>query len=118
MTSPRFLAALRAFMLVLLPFSLVPVAPAQSTGKSVPKTSATGGDRDHLEERGSWFLRGRLVPGKSAAELRHRADQAKMQARATRRRPAQAAPGESQPAEASMSWTPLGPVPLASDATG
>jgi hypothetical protein len=57
-------------------------------------------------------MRGRAVPGKSSAELRHRAVQVKMQMRVA------TAAAESQRAAAAGSWTPLGPVPLASDASG
>ncbi len=74
-------------------------------------------DGDHVQERAEWFLRGRVVPGKSSAELRHRAYQAKMQARAARRARAQAAHADSQPPPPSGTWTALGPVPLASDAS-
>ncbi|MFZ1167897.1 MAG: hypothetical protein WAO04_11950, partial [Candidatus Sulfotelmatobacter sp.] len=41
-------------------------------------------DADHVQQRSEWFLRGRVVPGRSSAELRYRAYQAKMQARAAR----------------------------------
>jgi hypothetical protein len=64
------------------------------------------------------FCVGALSPGKSSAELRHRAYEAKMQARAARLARARAAHAESQPPASSSGWTPLGPVPLASDATG
>ncbi len=75
-------------------------------------------EKDHEQERAEWFLHGRTIPGKSAAELRHRAYQAKMQARAARLSLARAVHPDSQPSTPSSGWTPLGPVPLASDATG
>jgi len=50
--------------------------------------------------------------------MRHHAYQAKMQARGSRLARADAIHPNSQPATSSGGWTPLGPVPLASDATG
>jgi uncharacterized membrane protein len=85
--------------------------------KTTPVTD-TDTDNDHEEERAEWFSHGRKVPGKSAAALRYRAYQVKMQARAARLALARAARGNSQVPAASSGWTPLGPVPLASDATG
>ncbi|MFY9910208.1 MAG: hypothetical protein WAK56_10210 [Candidatus Sulfotelmatobacter sp.] len=59
-----------------------------------------------------------MISGKSAAALRHRAYQAKMQARVDRALRAHAAQPNAQPAQSNGGWVPLGPVPLASDATG
>ena len=76
-------------------------------------------DADHIQERNAWFLRGRVVRGMSGAELRRRAYQAKIgmrAARSVRRQPAGTT--VNPPSLSSGSWTPLGPVPLASDATG
>ncbi len=75
-------------------------------------------ENDHERARDEWFLRGRTVPGKSAAELRHRAYQSKMQARAARAQRARVDHPEAQPPQSNGGWVPLGPVPLASDATG
>jgi hypothetical protein len=100
---PRFCRAAAASLLAF--FLLAPFVRAQS---------AKNEDNDHEEERAEWFSHGRTVPGKSAAELRYRAYQAKMQARVARAR----AHGSSQAPATSSGWTPLGPVPLASDATG
>jgi hypothetical protein len=76
-------------------------------------------DTDHEGQRAEWFTHGRKVPGKSAAALRHRAYQGKMQKRAVGLANGRAAAGHAQtPASSSGGWTPLGPVPLASDATG
>ncbi len=79
------------------------------------ETAVSDAEADHEQQRSEWFLRGRLVPGKSAAQLRHRAYLAKMQARAAR---ARAARPEVATPSSSNAWMPLGPVPLASDATG
>ena len=115
MTLPRFRRALRASLLLVLLFSLLSIAQAQGANKTARETSV--GVADHVKERSEWFLRGRVIPGKSSAELRYRAYQAKMQARGARLAHAALARPNSQPSPAGA-WTPLGPVPLASDATG
>jgi hypothetical protein len=122
MISSKLCSVVRPLLFVLLPVLSMPIAQAQGAKKNVAATSVTDGDTDrdydHEEERSEWFLHGRTVPGKSAAQLRHRAYQAKMQSRATRLTRAQTAHPDSQPPLSSGGWTPLGPVPLASDATG
>jgi hypothetical protein len=71
---------------------------------------------DHAQQRELWFRHGRIIPGKTAAALRYRAQRQKLRLRAWQTRTAstnalpRAAPGTI--------WTPLGPAPLASDATG
>ena len=94
------------------------IALAQGAKKTVPDAPITDADADHEQERSEWFLRGRMIPGKSSAELRYRAYQVKMQARAAQLARTRALHAESQPALSSGAWSPLGPVPLASDATG
>jgi hypothetical protein len=70
--------------------------------------------RDNL--RSNWSRRGRVVPGQSAAPLRFRAYRQKMNMRAQR---ALALGSRASPnAGSSAFWQPLGPAPLASDATG
>ena len=81
------------------------------------ETPVAAADADHIEQRTQWFLRGRTVPGKSAAELSLKAYQAKMRARIARSARVHDTPSGSTPAFAG-GWTTLGPVPLASDATG
>jgi hypothetical protein len=117
MTYPRFCRVLRASLLALLPLSLFSMAHAQGAKKTAPETPIADADADHEEQRAKWFLHGRVVPGKSAAELRYRAYRSKLQARAVRLARAHAARVNSQ-TTSSGGWTPLGPVPLASDATG
>src|ERR1700691_3519477 len=118
MALPGFCRVVRSFLLALLPFSLLSIAQAQGARKTAPETPVVDAHDDHVQERSEWFLRGRVVPEKSSAELRYRAYQAKMRARAARLARAQAPHSNSQPAVSSGAWTPLGPVPLASDATG
>ena len=117
MTFPGFRRVVRASLLALLPFYLVSGAQAQGARKTVPERPIAGADRDHVEERTRWFLHGRVIPGKPAAELRRRAYQAKMQARRDRGAFAHTVRPASQ-AASNNDWTPLGPVPLASNASG
>jgi hypothetical protein len=61
----------------------------------------------HRSQREQQFLRGRTLPGQPAADFLRRAHAQKLAMRAT------------QPANVSNTgWTPLGPAPLASDASG
>ena len=114
---PRFRRFVRTSLLALLPFCLLSIVQAQGAKKTSPETPIADADADHVQERAEWFLRGRVVPGKSSAELRHKAYQAKIRARAAALLRAQTA-SSSQAATTFGSWTALGPVPLASDASG
>jgi hypothetical protein len=107
-------------------FVATSMAQVHDAKKTVPDNSISAGV-DHEQERGAWFLHGRVIPGKNSAELRRRAYQAKMQKRAARiatartlprRTAGSILPSESRAAVASDAWQPLGPVPLASDASG
>src|SRR5215470_6482120 len=70
-------------------------------------------DRDNPGAREAWFMRGRTAPtGESAAALRFRAFQQKMQMR----RQFAARAVTAIPHVSSSGWVPLGPAPLASDA--
>ncbi len=104
--------------IVLICLAGVPVVQGQAV-KQTAKTSTLDSNSDHIEERDEWFLRGRVVRGKSYAELRRRAYQAKLQMRAQHAAALAAMAGPNgAPQGPSIIWTPLGPVPLASDATG
>lgn len=114
----------RAFLLALIFLSTLVIAYGQRA-KTKPQSQETraGADADHERKRSEWFLRGRVVRGKASAELRRRAYQNKMRTRAARlirgqmlRR--QTFYGNTQAPQISDGWTPLGPVPLASDASG
>jgi hypothetical protein len=118
MTLPVLRRVARVSLLMLWPLFWLLTVHAQSAQEISPEAPIADADADHVQERAEWFSRGRVVPGKSAAALRHRAYQAKMQARATRLSRAQAALPDLPAPPSSGSWTPLGPVPLASDASG
>ena len=96
----------------LISLLLIPTLHAQEAKLSIPQTPIPGADADHVKERNEWFYRGRVVRGQPAAELRRRAWQAKLRMRAQR------AAATSPASLSSGSWIPLGPAPLASDATG
>ena len=115
MSDRRVVPFSRTFAVMLSCALIAGAANGQGAKITSPATLADE-DADHVKERAAWFLRGRVVPGKAAAELRHRAYRAKMQARAARQMRG-ASSFEFQPA-APNTWTPLGPVPLASDASG
>jgi hypothetical protein len=115
---------LRVLAIALSCCSAVSIVQAQGAKQTVPQSPIHDSDPDHIKERNEWFFRGRLVHGKPSSELRRRAYQAKLQMRArhaaalaaTARANGQAA--VSSGSISSGSWTPLGPMPLASDATG
>lgn len=67
--------------------------------------------------RDDWFYRGRIVRGQPSAELHHRAHEAKLRLRALRSQ-ALAASVSGQVSLSVGTWVPLGPAPLASDASG
>jgi hypothetical protein len=119
MTFPGFCRSVRISLLAALPLVLPVAGFSQGAKKIVSALPVADADADHLKERAKWFLHGRVAPGKVAADLRHRAYQAKMQARTARAAMAHAAQPNSQlPVPATGEWTPLGPVPLASNASG
>jgi len=96
-------------------------AGAQAVRESAP--DATHSDShdipdhnlDHQKEAAAWFLRGRFIPGHASAELRRRAYQAKLGMRAQRAAALTVIPASVL---STLPWIPLGPVPLASDASG
>jgi hypothetical protein len=73
-------------------------------------------ERERRVSQERWILRGRNAPGQSGAAQRYRAYLQKMQMRAEQVATVQKV-GSSSPSPA-LVWTPLGPAPLASDASG
>ncbi len=115
---------LRSLLALILSFCFAgSVVHGQGAKQTLPQNPIPDSDADHVHERNQWFLRGRLVQGKTSAELRRRAFQTKVQMRARRAAAlaatVQSSGQETLPSTPSLNgWTPLGPVPLASDATG
>ena len=81
-----------------------------------PQSPIPDSSRDHVKARDEWFGRGRVVHGLPVAEFRRRAYRQKMALRA--QRAAVLPQSNGQVSFSNGSWIPLGPVPLASDATG
>ena len=105
---------LRIFLFVC---SAVSVSLGQGSIETTANAAIADADRDHPELRAAWFLRGRIAPeGESAALLRYRAYQQKLQLR--RQQLAASAISPVPHASSTAMWAPLGPAPLASDATG
>lgn len=107
----RFCPLLGALLL------LVGLMQAQEIPQSLSESPARGREKDYVKQRDEWFTRGRLMPGRSSAELRRRAYQSKLQMR-TQRAAARLAAAPNGASLSSGSWIPLGPLPLASDASG
>ena len=77
-----------------------------------------GPDGDLPRKRELWFRHGRVFPGQSSAALRYRAHRQKMQQRTLRAAKLHAAVNALPHDASTTTWTPLGPAPLASDASG
>jgi hypothetical protein len=99
-------------------------------GAKVSPDNPAQSQRDRPEERARWFLRGRTVDGRPAAEQLHRAYNQKLNHRRLQAQPPaqsgaqDATPSASprplfvpQPAGGPV-WTPLGPAPTATAAVG
>jgi large repetitive protein len=102
-----------AFLLVSHPSFVL----GQGTKITMEHDPVVDTDRDKPGEREQWFTRGRTLPGQATAALRYQAHLRKMQMRAARKAALQMQ-GIAALSAVSGSWTPLGPAPLASDATG
>lgn len=89
-------------------------APGQASETHSSSSEAAIQRRDQRLRAERWFLHGRIVPGESAAALRHRAlvQKAQMRARGAGRAE------NRQPSSPDSGWTTLGPAPLASNASG
>jgi len=110
------LLPLRVLALAASCFILLSTVQGQGAKQTAAESSVSDPDADRVRERNEWFYRGRVVRGLPSAELRRRAYQAKLQLRVRR---ATALPRANTPVSFSLgSWLPLGPVPLASDASG
>jgi hypothetical protein len=113
----------RWFVLLLLSFVMLARASSFAQGAKVPTAvhqDDSPSDRDQARRREQWFSHGRVIPRQSAASLRYCAHLQKMQSRAARL--AERAKGVNSPFSAGATvtsvWTPLGPAPLNSDASG
>ncbi len=86
-------------------------APSTAEKRSIPS------DAHYTKRQNEWFRRGRNAGGASTAELRRRAIQAKLRLR-EQRASSLNSEANGQVSLSSGTWVPLGPLPLASDASG
>src|SRR5581483_1951179 len=90
---------------------------AQTSGINGEPNSATRAKQRQQHER--WRMNGRAVPGEDAAALRYQAHSQKMRMRIARSSSASLVMNSfSRTAIMTGGWTPLGPAPLASEASG
>jgi hypothetical protein len=94
---------------------LVLLSVLLGSASSVCGQVPVGHERRALQEQ--WFLRGRSSSGQPGAARRYRAYLQKMRMRAARLARAQKSGDEAFPSS-SVVWSPLGPAPLGSDASG
>ena len=117
----RFVFSILGFALVLSGGGFFLTAFAQDAGQKAAIPSQRGGEnRPYRQDdlHSNWNQRGRSIPGsKPAAILRLRAYRQKMAMRA-QRASAMPSAGAANSSSSSAIWAPLGPAPLASDATG
>jgi hypothetical protein len=120
--SALFVPAILAVEVALLAVALSAQINVNSENKIGSETNVPAGEpRDQPLQREQWFMGGRISPGESPAALRMRAHQQKVIMRAARLAAARASLGSPVPNAAAGSgpvWIPLGPAPLASDASG
>jgi len=116
MPSRAFLRSLRVLVLVLV--SSTVWIFGQGAKQTIPQAPISDADADHVRQRSEWFYRGRVVRGRRSAELRRHAFQTKLKLRTQRAAMMAAAVSTGQATPSTGSWIPLGPVPLASDASG
>ena len=104
----------RLHWLVLL---LLGAASSVVWGQEVRPGLQSEPDRERRALQEQWFLRGRGSLAGTGALQRYHAHMQKMQMRSDRLRRAQQS-GTGSPPPSSVVWSPLGPAPLASDASG
>lgn len=108
----------RAAFLCLFACLLLSVSPAllAQGARTNPSGAGEEADRDNPAAREAWWARGRTAPkGKSAAELRWKAYQQKIQMRAAAMAAARKAGTFNAAPLVGSTWLPLGPAPLVSN---
>ena len=107
-----------SFLLLAIVLGACPTAFSQGAKVTALSEPIKEEDRDHPRQRDRWFMRGRNLPGESAAALRLKAQREKIRMRAKRSAMVKAQNAPISLSSASAGWIPLGPAPLASDASG
>ncbi len=110
----------RSYLLIVLSLlSGAVLVVAQGTRNDSEYGSLASHDRVQATKRETWLRHGRVIPGQSPAALRYRAYRQKLQQRAWRAAQTSSSDIEASPHTPSTgAWKPLGPLPLASDASG
>jgi large repetitive protein len=101
---------LACVFLIFIVMSIAKKEVAAGSLSSAPRPAS----REQLRLREKWFRKGRTMPGRATAALRHRAQQQKFRQRAARAR----FEAFSDANNGVKPWVPLGPAPLSSNATG
>lgn len=98
----------------------IPLLAHGQVSENANNKNATASERQHLVQREQWFAQGRKLSGQNAALLRLRAQQRLSQITADHLAAARGLTGLLPDSATSpgSSWAPLGPAPLASDASG
>jgi hypothetical protein len=111
----------RLYWFLLFLFVLLGPAKSRVCGQDVKPRSqsepASSQSRERRALQEQWFLRGRSSPGQPSAAQRYRAHLQKMRMRAARAAKAQKSGTYALP-PSTVAWSPPGPAPLASDASG
>ena len=93
-------------------------AQAQTLNQIAGQRRSIAPDAQYRKRRNEWFHHGRNAGALPAAEMHRRAFQAKLRLRAQRASALTADEATGQVSMSSGTWVPLGPMPLASDASG
>jgi hypothetical protein len=113
---------LRCFIHAVVWILLGSAVPSILAAQTDSQISSPNGNRDSridkARRQNRWFYTGRIVRGKNAAQLHKRAHDLKLKMRIQHASAMKAGATAESNAQSSAVWTPLGPVPLASDATG
>jgi hypothetical protein len=114
----RHLRCIVRVLSIVVWIAAVSIVQAQDVSPILSANQNRASQVTRAQRQDEWFYTGRIVGGKNAAQLRKHAYDLKLKMRSQRAAVlAASAVGEST-TQSSIPWTPLGPVPLASDATG
>jgi len=114
----HFRSYLRAVLYIIVWIAAASSLQGQNASQILSGNSHPDVQTRREQRRDQWFYAGRILAGKNAAQLLHRAYDLKLKMRARRAAALTTNASRETAAQSSTPWTPLGPVPLASDATG
>jgi hypothetical protein len=108
----------RPLTCVFIVLALLSVAETQAL-RDHTGTVSSPTSREQLRLREKWFRKGRVVPGRATAAMLYSAQQRKLRQRAKKQTQFQLGTQTfAETDDAAKPWLPLGPAPLASNATG